>query len=345
MAKEKPPDPTAEAREREAVARYQEKLQDRVTAIETEFDSALLLVAGGAISVSAAIVSSFDTKLSEPVWLLAAWWSWGLCLLFLLSGHQVSAYAHKRTLRLIDAGEYDLKVLLAGWAAKAIPWINGITFALLVFGFIAFGKFLYSNLDFRSGNEAQENSQTQNVQDRLAEITAFPQKSACINRSEQYSETNVGVAEAKEEVDNGRETETADTAATTEGRPHQETPTRAGAATGRGGEGDERPVPSPQFSATEEVTLTHVTEPPYVRPTHTRNQRMKKNKRSVVNAGAGLGAALSPREILALAKAARQLIENTEDVTERRALKLAMAKLRAAVQWKALHTKSRPLRA
>ena len=72
---------------------------------------------------------------------------------------------------------------------------------------------------------------------------------------------------------------------------------------------------------------------------------MKKNKRSVVNAGAALGAALSPREILVLAKAAGQLIESTDDATERRALKLAFAKLRAAVRWTAIHTKSRPLRA
>jgi hypothetical protein len=67
------------------------------------------------------------------------------------------------------------------------------------------------------------------------------------------------------------------------------------------------------------------------------------NKRSVVNAGASLGAALSPREIVVLAKATQQLIETTEDATERRAAKLALAKLRYAVRWKAAHTKSRAL--
>lgn len=231
------------AREQAAVARYQEKLQDRVTAIETEFDAALLLVAGGAVSVSAAIVTSFETTLSQPGWLLAAWWSWGLCLLFLLSGHQVSTYAHKRTLSLIDAGEYDLNKLLGGWAAKSIPWINGATFVLLVLGFLTFGQFLYSNLDFGSGDEAEKINQAQGAQVQgTPEIQQQEGTWRCPR--EQCPEAGVGMAETTTQgVSNGRQTET--TSTTTEaGRLHTE-----GAATQspkhNTGEGDQPAAPAP----------------------------------------------------------------------------------------------------
>lgn len=204
MTEENPPDPAEEARAREAVARYQDKLQERVLAIETQFDAALLLVAGGAFTVSAAIVSSFDSPLDSPSWLAWSWVFWSVCLIFSLSGHLVTAHAHKRVLQLIDQGEYDLEILLGGWAAKSIPWINGVTFALLVVGFMAFGKFTYDNLDFGREHDKEEVSEespqeeTGDVrQDRVQHSLlqeSWTEEFACFKRAE----TGIGMAKTTE---------------------------------------------------------------------------------------------------------------------------------------------------
>jgi hypothetical protein len=102
-------------------------------------------MAGGAFTVSAAFVPQVDGPVRQLAALAWAWWSWGLCIAVTIGGYLLSAYAHGRAMRLLQNNEYDVKVLLGG-PAKWIPWTNYLAYALLVLGFVQFGRFTFNNL-------------------------------------------------------------------------------------------------------------------------------------------------------------------------------------------------------
>lgn len=143
---------------KKVVSAFQERLQDRLFEIENKVDGAVVLLAGGAFTVSLAIVPTLDSPLGLRWALVTAWASWASCLLVDLFGHMTSAAGHRRMLKQLSAGNFDSKELEGGWHRKAIPWLNRVVFALLVSGFVAFGAFVLDNLTF---GEANEEGQTQ----------------------------------------------------------------------------------------------------------------------------------------------------------------------------------------
>lgn len=140
----------------EQVSAYHKELQVCLREHETKFDNAVLLVAGGAFTIPAAFISDLSTPLNARLWLAVSWSSWGLCLLVGVGGHLVGAHATKRVLDLLHSQVYDFKFLMSGNAAKLIKPLNLSTFALLIVGFVAFGRFTFSNLEFEGPREKKQ---------------------------------------------------------------------------------------------------------------------------------------------------------------------------------------------
>jgi hypothetical protein len=127
------------------VAHYDE-LKERLHDQETKFDNAVLLVGGGAFTVSAAIVAALKQPLESSAVLALAWTAWALCLLLIVVSYLFSVKATCIVLDLIDEGVYDADKLTAGWRAKIIPATNRVSFLCLVVGFAGFGFFLFDNV-------------------------------------------------------------------------------------------------------------------------------------------------------------------------------------------------------
>jgi hypothetical protein len=153
----------------EHIASYYKELQLCLREHESKFDNAVLLVGGGAFTISAAFISDLDPPLSVGMALAISWLSWGLCLVIGVGGHLVGAHATKRVLALLDAEEYDVKVLTSGHAAKFIRPLNIATFVLLIVGFIAFGWFTFINLDFGGRHGDEDARQVSKAEERQQE--------------------------------------------------------------------------------------------------------------------------------------------------------------------------------
>src|SRR5262249_13434845 len=139
----------------EQLVAYHKELQESLREHETKFDNAVLLVAGGALTVSAAFLPGSPTPFHAKTALVLAWGAWTACLATGIGGHLVGARATKRVLGLLEKREYDPGVLAAGWAARFVEPLNYATYALLVAGFVAFGVFTFANVDF-GGQRGQE---------------------------------------------------------------------------------------------------------------------------------------------------------------------------------------------
>jgi hypothetical protein len=70
-----------------AIAEYHKDLNNRLFEIESKFDNATLLVAGGAFTISAGFLQKIDATLVAPVSLAISWLMWGLCLALGVGGH------------------------------------------------------------------------------------------------------------------------------------------------------------------------------------------------------------------------------------------------------------------
>lgn len=170
------------------------------------------MVAGGAFTVSALIVSTLGIKFESPTALLFAWGAWGLCLLLCAGGHLVSAKAHQHVTQQMGRGQYDVDVLLGSRAAKAVRLLNIATYLFLVTGFIAFGSFTYDNLDF----EREQVSESQKLDDeaksppaqgrreQLSKTYAIPEEGATHdNQRVEPAETGDGVAKTETTAQGG----------------------------------------------------------------------------------------------------------------------------------------------
>lgn len=141
------------------------ELKSRLHDQETKFDNAVLLVAGGAFTVSAAIVATLKPPLESTALLAISWTAWALCLLTLVLGYLFSVKATCIVLDQIDDGVYDGDRLTGGWRAKLIPVMNKLSFWCLIVGFAGFGGFLFDNVTRdQHGNKevAQHESKTSN---------------------------------------------------------------------------------------------------------------------------------------------------------------------------------------
>lgn len=206
---------------------YQQQVQERITAIETTFDSNILLIAGGSFTLSTGIAAWFKPVV-QTGWLIGAWTLWILCLLVILYSHLVGISVHKKVVKLIDDGVEDRDELIAAGKTQTIERINGTTFALLVAGFVSFGVFVYHN----AGSQRAPSQQVQNPQD--AETRAEEAREVPPSQQPNLGDNSPPAPEAPaKEVTDERQTEAPTTAPGTV------------PATGTQGEGDDRPAPAP----------------------------------------------------------------------------------------------------
>jgi hypothetical protein len=181
----------------EQVAAYYKDLQLTLREHQTKFDNAVLLVAGGAFTISAAFISSLGTPLVAGITLAVAWVSWALCLVVGVGGHLVGAYATTRVLKLLDAQVYDVEVLRSGAAAKLTDSLNVATFILLISGFAAFGCFTFANLDFGGsrGDEVQKGGEEKIGEEKGQDVRG--ENSAAPDGGEQRPVAGTGMAGAQ----------------------------------------------------------------------------------------------------------------------------------------------------
>lgn len=192
----------------EIVSGFQKELQNRLFEIESKFDGAVLLVSGGAFTVSAAFVPRLQDALALPVALAMAWTAWALCLLACIGGHLLSANCHKRKLAAISEKKYSAVWQETFWDRTIHP-INLATYGLLFVGFVAFGIFTFANLNFgvTDGESEEERKEESVLQGSLPASSSGGQHS---------TEPAGGISQGhqKEEViTNGREREASPPAA------------------------------------------------------------------------------------------------------------------------------------
>jgi hypothetical protein len=149
-------------KEIEQLREYFNALQAARTDQESARDSALLLIIGGALTVSAAFVPSMMERLGALRAVPLLEWAWGLWIaaLFLhLLGFTVSIQANRHMCRRLNARDLNLEDLKNFWNL-VIDISNALVMVLAVAGFITFGIFTYRNLDQRVINgQSKEKSQ------------------------------------------------------------------------------------------------------------------------------------------------------------------------------------------
>jgi len=131
----------------DAALDYFTLLQERLVHQESQFDTAVLLIAGGAFTVSAAFVPQIHGSLQCESALAVSWVAWALCLLVSISSFLFSAHCSTVIIQRINDGVRDRDKLEYA-PARWIPRINYTAFALLLIGFIGFGLFTFGNLKF-----------------------------------------------------------------------------------------------------------------------------------------------------------------------------------------------------
>lgn len=137
-------------------AEYQNSLAKFKFEQETHRDKTLVLVSGGALTVSFAFVSTLveHETVSEILWLVAAWGAWSAVLLLTIVGYGLSIRNYNIVIQALSRGD---------WAAarqvpkltKVIEPLNNLVSALAVLGFLCFGYFAIVNLE-RISNEHNE---------------------------------------------------------------------------------------------------------------------------------------------------------------------------------------------
>lgn len=140
----------------EAVAAYHDHLTRAKFEIETHRDKTLVLISGGALTVSFAFIATVveHAGVIRLWWLVAAWISWGGVLILSVVGHtlSVSIYNH-----VIDA------ISREDWAAARkrpkraffIEPLNVVILMLAVSGFGLFGYFAVGALERIANGQEQ----------------------------------------------------------------------------------------------------------------------------------------------------------------------------------------------
>jgi hypothetical protein len=239
--------------EKASLIEHFKTLQNRVFEIESRFDNALLLVAGGAFTVSAAVVQNLAEATAGGA-LISAWCSWAVCLTLCVGGHLLSTRCHNRQLSLMAAEKYD-QVGSRDFGDRCIPWTNYGAFFTLIVGFIAFGVFTFSNINF-GGADGQGKEERKEESVEAASRRLFDDSSESTSPTHQSIERTgraTGISEGKERevIHERQEANDAATGATSipEGRAAQDAGQNLpGSAAGQR---DQRAEPAAGVSETE----------------------------------------------------------------------------------------------
>jgi hypothetical protein len=142
-----------------AVAEYHDSLSRLKFEQETQRDKTLVLIAGGALTVSFAFISTFvdHHMLTQLWWLIAAWIAWGASLIFTLFGYSLSIANYKRVIDALGKGNWEA-VHGPSLVGKLIEPLNIATSVTAVAGFVLFGCFVINNLEKVSNEKGQTQS-------------------------------------------------------------------------------------------------------------------------------------------------------------------------------------------
>lgn len=132
----------------QAVEKHHDSLNRAKFEIETQRDKTLVLITGGALTVSFAFVSTLIDK--GPVlalsMLIGAWFLWVVMLVVTVTNYTLSVHMYSAVLAALSDGDYP-RVSRGHWAQKWVEPLNIAGIVLMVLGFCAFGRFAIVNLE------------------------------------------------------------------------------------------------------------------------------------------------------------------------------------------------------
>lgn len=154
--------PTFDEAEKLAGA-WQESLVQSKFKQETERDKALVIISGGALTVSFAFITSLleHGTLVRLSWLVASWCMWVGVLILTLVAYTVSIRSYNTVIDALSVGDWA-KAQKRPLLAHVVEPLNITMAALTVGGFIAFGYFAVGVLQERDRDQRQPASHTSN---------------------------------------------------------------------------------------------------------------------------------------------------------------------------------------
>jgi hypothetical protein len=135
------------------VGEFHERLNQAKFDTETSRDKALVLIVGGALTVSFAFITSLVDH-HTPIrigWLEWAWVAWVASLVIHLVGYSVSVHAASHVLNALSEGKWD-EVESRMRRGRWIEPFNIAVMALSIAGFILFGYFALGNVERMATN-------------------------------------------------------------------------------------------------------------------------------------------------------------------------------------------------
>jgi len=114
---------------------------------ETERDRTVVLITGGALTVSFAFITSFVEHhgLARLNWLIAAWISWVAALILAIIAYLLSVSGYKFRIAALSEGRWDDAHKLP-YASKLVEPANYLVTIAMILGFVCFGYFSIGNL-------------------------------------------------------------------------------------------------------------------------------------------------------------------------------------------------------
>jgi hypothetical protein len=130
-----------------AAADYQAQLATALFNQETERDRTIVLITGGALTVSFAFITSFVEHhgLSRLDWLIVAWSSWAAALVLAIVAYALSIYGYKSRIAALSEGRWG-DTHKTPRVSKLVEPANYSMMIAMIVGFICFGYFSIGNL-------------------------------------------------------------------------------------------------------------------------------------------------------------------------------------------------------
>ena len=140
----------------ENAAKYQDSLARAKFDQETQRDKTLVLISGGALTVSFAFLSTLvEHRVSVRLhWLIAAWIAWVAVLIFTVFGYTLSIRNYNYVISALSRGEWG-KAREVPKLTKVIEPLNIAVSVSAVLGFTFFGYFAIGVLERVSNERSQ----------------------------------------------------------------------------------------------------------------------------------------------------------------------------------------------
>lgn len=132
---------------RRVVDEYFANVQTAKREEESKRDQALLLIVGGAFTISFPFVSSLREhgELVCVGYLKFAWFAWAVALVAALVSYECSIRGHEHVMNRLSAQQYDPAGFESVWS-RALAIVNPLAMAATVVGFLAFAGFALPNV-------------------------------------------------------------------------------------------------------------------------------------------------------------------------------------------------------